>query len=88
MAGLGGVDEKRRGAGGSKRRRDLAADMAGFAEPGDDQPALGVADQFGGGSKGGAEIGLQRRGERDDAAAFGVQRAQCRLHGGVRLYRR
>ena len=28
----------------AKRRRDLAADMAGLAEPGDDQPPLGVPE--------------------------------------------
>ena len=52
MAGFGGVDEERRRAGGGKGRRDLAADMAGLAEPGDDQPSLGVPDEVGGGDKG------------------------------------
>ena len=62
----------------------LRADMAGFAEPGDDQPALGVANEIGGGGKRRAEIGLQRRGDRGDAAAFGLERTQGRLNGGVR----
>ena len=85
MACLGRVNEKRRRAGGGEGRRDLAADMAGFAEACDDQPALGAADQLGRGGKGRTEVGLQRRGERGDAAALGVQRAQCRLHRGVSL---
>ena len=87
MAGLGGVHEKRRRAGGGKGRGDLAADVAGFAEAGDDQAALGAADQLGCGGKGRTQIGLQGSGERGDAAALGVQRAQRRLHGGVSLRR-
>ncbi len=83
MAGLGGVDEEGRRAGGGKGRGDLAADMAGLAESGDDQPALGVPDQLGGSGKGHAEIGLQRRRQRGDPAAFGVERAQGRLDGGI-----
>ena len=84
MAGFGGVHEERRRAGGGEGRGDLAADMAGFAEPGDDHAALGVADEIGRGGKGRAETDLQRRGDRGDAAALGVERAQGRLDGGVR----
>jgi len=58
VAGFRGVDEKRRRAGGGEGRRDLAADVAGFAKPGDDQSPLGVANEIGSGGKGCAEIGL------------------------------
>ncbi len=83
MAGLGGMNEERRGAGRGKGRGDLAADMARLAEPGDDQPSLGIADQLGGGGEGRAEIGLQRRRKRGDPAALGVERAEGRLDGSV-----
>jgi len=54
-----GVDEKRRRAGGGEGRRDLAADVTGLAEPGDDQAPFGVANEIGRACKGAAEIGLQ-----------------------------
>ena len=57
--------------------------MTGLAEPGDDQPPLGVPDQFGGGGKRRAEIGLQRARQRGDPAALGVKRAQGRLDGSI-----
>ena len=41
MGGLGGVDEERRLAGGGQGRGDLAADVAGLADPGQHHPALG-----------------------------------------------
>ena len=83
MAGFGGVNEERRRAGGGKGRGDLAADMARLAEPGDDQPSLGVPDQIGGGGERRPQIGLQRCRERGDPAALGVERAQGRLDGSV-----
>ena len=60
MARFGGMNEEGGRAGGGKGRRDLAADMARLAEPGDDQPSLGVPDEIGGGGEGRAEVGLQR----------------------------
>ena len=39
MARFGGVHEERRRAGRGERRGDLARDMAGFADPGDDDAA-------------------------------------------------
>jgi len=83
MAGFGGVDEEGGRAGGGKGRGDLAADMARLAEPGDDQPPLGIPDQVGGGDKGCAQIGLQRCRDGGDPAALGVERAQGRLDGGI-----
>ncbi len=78
MAGLCGMDEEswcsRRGEG----RGDLAADMAGLAEACDDQAAPSLEDQVGGGNESRAEIGLQRGGQRGDAAGFGLQRTECR----------
>ena len=44
---------------------------------------LALPDQVDGGGKGRAEIGLQRRRDRGDAAALGIERAQGRLDGGV-----
>ena len=86
MAGLGGMDEEGGRAGGGEGGGDLARHMAGLAEPGDDQPPLGVANDIGGGGKRRAEIGLQRRGQRGDAAAIGLERTQRRLNGGVREF--
>ena len=76
MVGFGGVDEERGGAGGGERGGDLATDMAGLAEAGDDQPAFGREDGFGGGGEWRAEVGLQRGGERGDATGLGIERPQ------------
>ena len=75
MAGFGGVNEERGRAGRGEGRGDLAADMAGLAEAGDDQPSLGAENEAGGLGEGLAEIGAQRDLERGNAAAFGLQRA-------------
>ncbi|MGX1332308.1 hypothetical protein AB7M56_006807 [Bradyrhizobium elkanii] len=83
MARFGGVHEERRRAGRGKGRGDLAPDMAGLAEPGDDQPSLGIADQLGRGRERRAEVGLQCRGEGCDAACFGIEGAERRLNGAV-----
>ena len=77
MAGLGGVHEEGGRAGGGERRGDLARDMARLAEPGDDDAALGLADQFDGGGKGRPERALQGRRDRGDAAGPGIERAQA-----------
>ena len=57
--------------------------MAGLAKPGDDQPPFGVANEIGRGREGCAEIGLQRCGNRGNAAALGIEGAQGRRNGGV-----
>ena len=62
MAGLGGVDEEGGRAGGGEGGGDLARDVAGLAQPSDDQSTLGVANEVGGGGKCHAEIGLQGGG--------------------------
>ena len=81
MAGFGGVHEEGGRAGGGQRSGDLARHMARFAEPGDDHPALGVADQIGGGGESRPERALKCGGNRGDAAGLGVERAQRRLNG-------
>ena len=69
MTGFRRMNEEGRGAGGGKGRGNLAADVPRFAESRNDQPSLGIPDQFSGARKGGAEIGLQRTGQRRNAAA-------------------
>lgn len=75
MAGLRRMHEESGRAGGSKRGCDLAGDMAGLAEPGDDQPSLGVADEVRRAAESFTEIGSKRRFDGGDAAAFGFQGA-------------
>ena len=82
MAGVGGVYEECRRAGGGERRRDLAADMAGLAHAGDDDAAACVADRFDGGDERGAEAIAHGGRQGGDAVALGVERAQRR--GDVR----
>ena len=65
----------------------VARDVAGFSEPGDDDPAAGPQDEIDGCGKGRAERAPNRRGNRTDAADPGVERAQRRLNGGVRVVR-
>jgi hypothetical protein len=81
MAGFGGMDEEGRGAGRGQRRCDLAPDMARLAEPGDDDPALGLADQSDRFGKRDTERTLQRCNDGGNAVASDFQRAQGRLHG-------
>ncbi len=65
----------------------LRADVAGLAHAGDDDAALRGADQVDGGGEGGAETVAQGGGQRVDAAAFGVQRAQGGFDRGLRARR-
>jgi hypothetical protein len=58
---------------------------ARFAQSGDDQPPFGVANEIDRGGKAGAEIGSKRGRYRGNAAALGIERAQRRLHGFVRV---
>ncbi len=86
MARFGGMHEKRRRAGGGERGGGLARHMAGLAQTRDDQSPPGVANEIGRGGKRDTEIGLQRRGQRGDAAGFGIEGAQSRRHGsGCRI---
>ena len=71
MAGLGGVHEEGRRAGGGERRRDLARDMAGLAEPGDDDAALGLRGSGRRRRQRPRPSGpCKRRRDRGDAAGF------------------
>ena len=84
VAGFGGVDEEGRRAGRGQRRGDLARDMAGLAQPGDDDAALGLADQRRRRRRRPAPSGpCSAAADRGDAAASGLERAQRRLNGGV-----
>ena len=83
MARLGGVHEEGRRAGGGERRCDLARHMAGFAEPGDDDAALGLLDDLDGLGKRRPERALQGGRDRADAGNTGIERAQGRLNGGI-----
>ena len=55
MAGLGGVNEHGRRPGRGQGRGDLARDVAGLADPGADDPALGGEQGLYGGGKGRAQ---------------------------------
>ena len=85
MAGLRGVHEEGRGAGGGQRGGDLACHMAGFAQTRDDHAALGFPNEIDGGGEGRPERTGKGCGNRGDAAAPGIERAQRRRHGGVRV---
>ena len=80
------MHEQRRRAGGGEGRGDLAPDMAGLAHAGDDDAALRGADQVDRGGEGRAQPVAQRGGERVDAAAFGVERAQRGIDRRLRAF--
>ena len=75
MARLGRMHEEGGRAGGSEGGRELARHVAGLAEAGDDDAALGAHDQIDGRGKRAAERSLQGRGNCRNAAAFGFQRS-------------
>ena len=79
VAGFARMHEQRRRSGGGEGGGDLAPDMAGFAHAGHDHPALRGADQVDRRGEARAQAVAQRGGERIDAAAFRVERAQ----GGI-----
>ena len=56
VARFGGVDEESGRAGAGKRRRDFFADVAGFAEAGNDDVAARGEQQVAGGEEGRAEV--------------------------------
>ena len=60
--------------------------MAGFAHAGDDDAALRVADEIDRRREGAAQPVAQRSGERVDAAALGLQRAQRGIDRGLRAF--
>ncbi len=63
----------------------LRATWPDLPRPGDDDAALGVANEIDRGGEGRSERALQRRRDRGDAAGFGVEGAQGRLHGLVHV---
>ena len=65
----------------------LRRDVAGLAHAGDDDAALGAADQLDRGDEGLAEPIVDRGGQRCDAAGFGLQRAQRRFDERMALAR-
>ena len=77
VACLAGMDEKRRRAGRGERRGDLARDVAGLAHAGDDDAALGGADQLDGGDEGAPQAIVDGGGQRCDASGLGLKRAQA-----------
>ena len=83
MAGFGGVHEEGRRAGRGQGRGKFARDVARLAEPGDDDAALGLADQVDRFRECRPKRALQRGRERRDPLAAGLERAQRRLDGGV-----
>ena len=66
-------------AGRGEGRGDLAADMAGLAHAGDDQPALATARSAQRRRRAGRQAVLDRGDQRRDAAGLGVERAQRRI---------
>ena len=64
MAGFAGMHEEGRRAGGGEGGGDLAADMAGLADAGDDDAALPIADEIDRRREGAAQPVAQRGGER------------------------
>ena len=79
MARLARMHEIGGRAGRREGRGDLAADMAGFAHAGDDQPAREPRDQFDRGDERLRQPVADRRDQRGDAAGLGLERAQRRL---------
>ncbi len=85
MARLGGVDEERRLAGRGEGRGDLAPDMAGFAQAGDDHPPRRGGDRLDGAAEGGSEAIVagrpERLGHRRKTLLFNENCAQPGGHG-------
>ena len=84
MARLARMHEHGRRAGGGEGRGDLAGDVTGLADAGDDHAAAGVADGRDRGGEVIAKTVAQRGGERIDAAAFRIERAQRGFDRGLR----
>ena len=78
VARLARVHEEGGRTGRGEGRRHLAADVAGLAHPGDDQPALGAADQIDRGHERAAEPVADRRRQRGHPAGFRLEGAQRR----------
>ena len=78
--GFGGMEEVRRGAGGTEGGGDLAGDDAGFAHTGEENGArVGGQDAVHGALEGGQERGFQTVGEGGEGSGFESDEA-----GGVR----
>ncbi len=80
MARLGSVDEKGGLAGRGEGRGDLARDMAGFAQAGDDHPPAGGGDRLDRAAESRAEAVLagrpKRLGHRRKSLLFNRNRPQ------------
>ena len=85
MAGLGRMDEEGRLAGRSEGRRDLARDMAGFADAGHDDAAGRSRDRLDRFRERGSKAALACRPdrflERIEALALGGDGAERRQDG-------
>ena len=76
MARLARVDVIGGRPGRGEGRGDLAADMAGFPHPGDNDAALGVADQLDRGEEWWAEPVRYRVHQHGEPVALGCERAE------------
>ncbi len=85
MACLGRMHEESGCTGRSQCRGDLAGDMPRFAEPRDDDAALGVADEFDGLGKRRSQRAAERGRDCGNAVASDLERAQRGLNGRVRV---
>ena len=84
VAGLGRMDEKRRGAGAGQGRGDLVADVSGFAHAQHDHAAIAFKDQFAGAHEIGIDMGeqaLYRFDLETDGAVRGLDQVAGLAHG-------
>ena len=84
MAGLAGMDEMRRRAGGGEGRGDLAADMAALAHAGDDDAAVGASRMPTAAANAVAELAVQRLAEGRESLCLGLHGAARRLDPRLR----
>jgi len=81
VSGLGRVHEKRRRARRSKRRRELACDVARFTDPGNDDAPAAMQDQL----HRVDEWRREPRGERRDCARLGRHHLAGEVQGTRRI---
>ena len=81
MAGLAGMDELGRRAGGGERGSDLAADMTGLAHAADDDAALACQHE----ADGAGEVAVQGLGQAGQGGTGGGQHAagHCQIGGSA-----
>ena len=81
VRGLGRVDEQRRRAGRGQRGRDLAGDMAGLADAGDDDAPLAGKQELHRSYKGiGGAVG-DAVFQRQQGIRFNLKRGACEFKG-------